>query len=100
MAKKKDNVPTEEQKRQYIAMSEQQRKLVDEGYATVVLRLDDQSVICDFNMPPNKKLPIPEKLAEGLAESLYPEMLEFFSNPENRAKVDEWLREKKENGKK
>lgn len=100
MANKKNNHPTEEQIRQYKSMPAQQRKLVDEGYATVVLSLDDQSVICDFNMPANKKLPIPEKLAEELAEILYPEMLEFFSNPENRAKVDEWLHEKKAKEKK
>lgn len=87
---------TKEQIRQYRAMPEQQRKLVDEGYATMVVKLDDCSVICDYNMPPDRKFSFPDEVLEGIAESLYPEIVEFFSNPENRAKVDELLRQEKE----
>ena len=87
---------TEEQIRQYRAMAEPQRKLVDEGFATVVVSLDDQATVCEYNMPPDRKFSFPDEVLEGVAESLYPEMLEFFSNPENRAKVDELLRQEKE----
>ena len=87
---------TKEQIRQYRAMAEQQRKLVDDGYATMVVKLDDRSVICDYNMPPDGKFSFPDEVLEGIAESLYPEIVEFFSNPENRAKVDELLRQEKE----
>ena len=87
---------TKEQIRQYRAMAEQQRKLVDDGYATMVVKLDDCSVICDYNMPPDRKFSFPDEVLEGIAESLYPEIVEFFSIPENRAKVDELLRQKKE----
>lgn len=87
---------TEEQIRQYRAMPEQQRKFVDEGYATMVVKLDDRSVICDYNMPPDRKFSFPDEVLEGIAETLYPEIVEFFSNPENRAKVDELLRQEKE----
>ena len=87
---------TKEQIRQYRTMAEQQRKLVDEGYATMVVKLDDRSVICDYNMPPDRKFSFPDEVLEGIAESLYPEIVEFFSNPENRAKVDELLRQEKE----
>ena len=87
---------TKEQIRQYRTMAEQQRKLVDEGYATMVVKLDDRSVICDYNMPPDRKFSFPDEVLEGIAESLYPEIVEFFSISENRAKVDELLRQKKE----
>ena len=40
---------TEEQIRQYRAMAEPQRKLVDEGFATVVVSLDDQATVCEYN---------------------------------------------------
>ena len=87
---------TEEQIRHYRAMPEEQRKFVDDGYATMVVKLDDRSVICDYNMPPDRKFSFPDEVLEGIAESLYPEIVEFFSNPENRAKVDELLRQEKE----
>lgn len=47
----KDKPMTEEQRAQYLAMSAEERNLVDKGYATMVISLDDQSTICDFNMP-------------------------------------------------
>ena len=85
---------TEEQIRQYRAMAEPQRKLVDEGYATVVVRLDDQSIIGDFNMPSSGKIPVPEDKLEALAETLLPDIIEFYKDPKNRAMADEWMREK------
>lgn len=87
---------TEEQIRQYRAMAEPQRKLVDEGFATVVVSLEDQSTVCEYNMPSDRKFSFPDEVLEGIAESLYPEMVAFFSNPENRAKVDELLRKERE----
>lgn len=76
-------------------MAEPQRKLVDEGYATAVVRLDDQSVICDFNMPSSGKIPVPEDKVEALSETLLPDIIEFFLDPNNRALVKEWAREEK-----
>ncbi len=52
MTKTSKPSPTEVQIKEYKAMSEKERQLVDEGYATVVVNLTDGSTICEYNMPP------------------------------------------------
>ena len=45
-------------------------------------------------MPSSGKIPVPEDKLETLAETLLPDIIEFYKDPKNRAMADEWMREK------
>lgn len=90
----KDKPMTEEQRAQYLAMSAEERNLVDKGYATMVISLDDQSTICDFNMPEDGKIPITKAQAESLARAFLPSIQKFYEDPKNCADFEKWKKEK------
>ena len=89
----KDKPMTEEQRAQYLAMSAEERNLVDKGYATMVISLDDQSTICDFNMPEDGKIPITKAQAESLARAFLPSIQKFYEDPKNCEEFEKWQRE-------
>lgn len=94
MAKTSKNAPTEAQIREYKAMSEQERQLVDEGYATVVVNLTDGSTICEYNMPP--KIHITKQQADKLARGFFPAILKYYEDPKNREAFEKWKKERDE----
>lgn len=94
MKKPKDKPMTVEQRQQYLAMSAEERYFVDEGYATVVMSLEDNSTICDFNMPEDGKIPITKAQAESLARAFLPSVQKYYEDPKNCAEFEKWKKEK------
>lgn len=92
MAKKPLKAPTEAQIKQYKAMGEAERQLVDEGYATIVVSLEDGSTICDYNMP--ERIRITKEQAERLARGFLPAILKYYEDPKNREKFEKWKKER------
>ena len=92
--KKKSKAATEEQIRQYHAMSDAEKQLVDEGYATVVVSLKDGSTICDYNMP--EKIRITKEQAERLARGFLPAILKYYEDPKHREEFEKWKKEREE----
>lgn len=88
--------PTEAQISEYRAMSEKERKLVDEGYATVVVSLTDGSTICEYNMPPKGSIRITKQQAERLARGFIPAILKYYEDPKNREAFEQWKKERDE----
>lgn len=89
----KDKPMSEKQRAQYLAMSAEERNLVDKGYATMVISLDDQSTVCDFNMPEDGKIPITKAQAESLARAFLPAVQKFYEDPKNCEEFEKWQRE-------
>jgi len=96
MAKTSKRTPTEAQIREYKAMSEQERQLVDEGYATVVISLKDGSTICEYNMPSKGKITITKQQADRLARGFIPAILKYYEDPKNREAFEKWKKERDE----
>ncbi len=94
MAKKPPKAPTEAQIKHYKAMGEAERQLVDEGYATVVVSLEDGSTICEYNMP--ERIRITKAQAERLARGFLPAILKFYEDPKNREEFEKWKKEREE----
>lgn len=92
MAKKPLKAPTEAQIKQYKAMGEAERQLVDEGYATIVVILEDGSTICDYNMP--ERIRITKEQAERLARGFLPAILKYYEDPKNREEFEKWKKER------
>lgn len=97
MAKKPPKTPTKAQINEYKAMGEQERQLIDEGYATVVVSLTDGSTICDYNMP--EKIRITKDQAERLARGFLPAILKYYEDPKNREAFEKWKKERDEKAK-
>lgn len=97
MAKKAPKAPTEAQIKHYTAMGEAERQLVDEGYATVVVSLEDGSTICDYNMP--DRIRITKAQAERLARGFLPAILKYYEDPKNREEFEKWKKEREEKAK-
>lgn len=92
MAKKPLKAPTEAQIKQYKAMGEAERQLVDEGYATIVVSLEYGSTICDYNMP--ERIRITKEQAERLARGFLPAILKYYEDPKNREEFEKWKKER------
>ena len=93
MNKPKDKPMTEEQRQQYLAMSAEERYFVDEGYAMVVMSLEENSTICDFNMPEDGKIPITKSQAESLARAFLPSIQKFYEDPKHCEEFEKWQKE-------
>ena len=93
MTKTSKPSPTEVMIIEFKSMSEKERQLVDEGYATVVVNLTDGSTICEYNMPPKGSIRISKQQAERLARGFIPAILKYYEDPKNREAFEKWKKE-------
>lgn len=75
------------QKEQYDQLPEQAKKEVDDGHGVVVYDLKNETTICKFNMD---KICIPDEKIEALAETLLPDIIEFYKDENNKKLFEEW----------
>ena len=82
---------SELQKQIFERMSEEEQMKVMEGYGTLIVDLESEKTICEFNMEHYRP---PQFALDSLARALLPSIQEFYSHEENFRKFEEWQEER------
>ena len=75
----------------YSALSEEEQEKIREGYGAVIVDLESDEHICEFNM---ENYQPPQHAIKSFARSLLPMIQEYYSNEESRKAFEEQKTEK------
>ena len=82
------------QKMVYEQLKENEQEKLREGYGTVVIDLESEERICEFNKDTYRP---PQRALENLARALLPSIIEYYKDEKNQKEFEEWKKNQEKN---